>query len=342
MSRDFARRLCRVAPLAAALLAGCGRESGQSTLHPAGPAAAEIAWLWWVMFGAFTTVFVLVLILLLCAVFRRPASVSTAEDTEMPDPGPAPPLGRTGFIVGGGIVLPIVVLTPLFLLSLNTSASLRQPQSALTIRVVGHMWWWEVRYPEQGVVTANEIQIPAGRPVRLELASVDVIHSFWVPRLGGKRDMIPGIENVFWIQADEPGVYRGQCGEYCGTQHANMAFHVVALPPEEFDAWLAERTGPRPETIAAEERRGLNVFMKAGCAECHAIAGTQAKGNVGPDLTHLGSRRTIGAGMLPNERGNLAGWIADPQALKPGAKMPRTYLAADDLLALVTYLEGLQ
>jgi cytochrome c oxidase subunit 2 len=342
MSRASARRRCHLAPLAAVLTAGCAGGPGQSILHPAGPAAAEIAWLSWVMFGAFTAVFVLVILLLFGAVFRRPASPSTSGERRGGDEGTAPPLGRTGFIVAGGVILPVVVLTPLYLLSLNASASLRQPQASLTVRVVGHMWWWEVRYPKQGIVTANEIHIPAGQPVRVELASADVIHSFWVPRLNGKRDMIPGIENVFWIQAEKPGVYRGQCGEYCGTQHANMAFHVVALPPDEFDAWLAERTKPRPEPATADERRGFKVLMTAGCVQCHAVRGTQAKGNVGPDLTHLGSRRTIGAAKLPNTRGNLAGWIADPQAIKPGVKMPRSYLAADDLLALVTYLEGLK
>jgi cytochrome c oxidase subunit 2 len=204
------------------------------------------------------------------------------------------------------------------------------------------MWWWEVRYPDAGIVTANEIHVPAGRPVRLELASTDVIHSFWAPRLHGKRDMIPGIENVFWIQAAEPGVYRGQCAEYCGTQHANMAFRVVALPPAEFNAWLAERKMRRSPPTTPGEQHGFTVFLKAGCGECHAIEGTPAKSNVGPDLTHLGSRQTIGAALLPNTRGNLAGWIADPQAVKPGVRMPRSYLAADELLALVTYLEGLK
>jgi cytochrome c oxidase subunit 2 len=204
------------------------------------------------------------------------------------------------------------------------------------------MWWWEVRYPEQDIVTANEIHIPAGEPVRLELASADVIHSFWVPRLNGKRDLIPGMENVFWIQADEPGVYRGQCGEYCGAQHANMAFHVIALPRDEFNAWLAARTKLPPQPATAAAQRGAQIFRTAGCVQCHAIRGTQASGNAGPDLTHLGSRGTIGAAMLPNTRGNLAAWIADPQAIKPGIKMPRTFLAADDLQALVTYLEGLK
>jgi cytochrome c oxidase subunit II len=282
MSRPHRCRLCRLAPLAAALLAvaplaGCVQDVSQSTLHPAGPAAAEIAYLWWVMLAAFTGVFLLVLFFLYGAIFRGPAHLAAAADRPSRR-GSEPPLGRNGFIVAGGIVLPIVILTPLFVLSLQTSASLRQPPEALTIRVVGRMWWWEVHYPEQGVVTANEIHIPVGKPVRLELASADVIHSFWVPRLSGKRDMIPGIENTFWIQADDPGVYRGQCGEYCGTQHANMAFHVVAIPPEEFDGWLAERTRRRGEAAALEDSRGFQIFMRAGCGECHVIHGTRRRG----------------------------------------------------------------
>jgi cytochrome c oxidase subunit 2 len=341
MSSAFARWPYRTGLWGVLLLVGCAVKPDQSMLHPAGPAAAAIAWLWWLMFAAFAAVFLLVVVLLLRAIFLRSEPISPEAEGSAAR-GTDPPWGRTGFIVCGGIILPVMVLTPLYLLSLKTSAALRPAPESLTVRVVGHMWWWEVRYPEQGIVTANEIHIPAGRPVRLQLASADVIHSFWAPRLNGKRDLIPGIENVFWIQADEPGVYRGQCGEYCGTQHANMAFLVVALPEDEFDAWVAARTKLRPEPDTPEAMRGLKVFMTAGCTQCHAIRGTQATGNAGPDLTHLGSRRTIGAAILPNTRGNLAGWIADPQAIKPGVKMPRSYLAADDLQALVTYLEGLK
>lgn len=316
------------------LLLACSPEHAQSMVHPAGPAAAEIALLWWVMLGVFTAVFVLVMVLLAYAIFRK--STPSASSSAMP------PWGRTGFIVAGGILFPVLVLTPLYIYSLKASAALHLPGDALTVRVVGHMWWWEVRYPDSGIVTANEIHIPAGRPIRLELASVDVIHSFWVPRLNGKRDMIPGVENVFWIQADEPGIFRGQCGEYCGTQHANMAFEVIALPPAEYDAWVAERQSTRPAAESTSVERGEQVFRTAGCGQCHAVKGTSAKGNVGPDLTHLGSRRMIGGALLANNRGNLAGWIADPQALKPGIKMPRTYLAADDLQALTAYLESLK
>jgi cytochrome c oxidase subunit 2 len=320
--------------ISAPLVLACSGEPAQSMVHPAGPAAAEIAQLWWVMLAAFTAVFVLVMILLLYAILRKAtASASTAA---------LPPWGRTGFVVAGGILLPVLVLTPLYIYSLKTSAGLRLPSDALTIRVVGHMWWWEVRYPDEQIVTANELHIPVGQPIRLELTSADVIHSFWVPRLNGKRDMIPGVENVFWIQADKPGIYRGQCGEYCGTQHANMAFEVIALPPAEYETWVAERRAARPAVESASVQRGERVFRSSGCGQCHTVKGTRAAGNVGPDLTHLGSRRTIGGALLPNTTGNLAGWIADPQAIKPGIKMPRTYLAADDLQALTTYLESLK
>lgn len=314
----------------------------QSMVHPGGPAAAEIAWLWWIMLGTFAGVFVLVIILLLYGIFRKSTALATAETEPIRNAGTALPGGTNGLIVAGGIILPVLILTPLYVYSLTVSARLQMPEDALTIRVVGHMWWWEVRYPESSIVSANEIYIPVGKPVRLELASTDVIHSFWVPRLNGKRDMIPGVENVFWIQADETGVYRGQCGEYCGTQHANMAFEVVALHPAEYDVWFVAQQIKPSEPESSTTERGLQVFLTAGCVQCHSIQGTQAAGNAGPDLTHLGSRRMIGGALLQNTRGNLAGWIADPQVIKPGIKMPRTYLESDDLQALVTYLESLE
>lgn len=316
--------------------------NSQSIVHPAGPAAAEIALLWWIMLIAFTGVFLLVIILLFCGIFGRSSAIDRSESGPNESKATCPPWGSNGFIVAGGIVLPILILTPLYFYSLTTSAGLRMPEEVLRIRVVGHMWWWEVRYPGSDVVLANEIYIPVGRPVRLELTSTDVIHSFWVPRLNGKRDMIPGVENSFWIQADEAGIYRGQCGEYCGTQHANMAFEVIALRSEDFDAWMISQTEKTDQSEVLSTDRGLQVFLTAGCVQCHSIEGTQAAGNAGPDLTHLGSRRMIGGALLPNTRGNLSGWILDPQAIKPGIKMPRTYLDADDLQALVLYLETLQ
>ncbi len=326
-----------IAAIIACLASGCTAGVRQSALHPAGPAAAEMAWLWWVMCGAFTAVFLLVLVLVWMALVRRAPSGNAETGFQ----GSVPPLGRNGFVVAGGIVLPVIVLVPLLFLSLESSAKLRQPQEALTIRVVGKMWWWEVSYPEQGIVTANEIHIPAGEQVRLELESTDVVHSLWVPNLNGKRDMIPGITNEFWLQADEPGVYRGQCAEYCGLQHANMVLNVVAHPPDEFEEWMAERQPADAMPADADLVRGHDVFQSSGCAACHAVRGTAAAGKAGPDLTHFGSRLTV-AGVVPNNRGNVAGWIADPHAIKPGVKMPRTYLHADDLLALTSYLESLK
>lgn len=313
-----------------ALLVGCAGERTQSSLHPAGPAAALIAELWWFMFAVLSAVFVLVMSIAAWAVFRRRM-----------DPAKGPAVGNR-FIAAGGIALPSVVLLAMLIYSLSTTLSLRMPETKLTIEVVGYKWWWDVRYPDQGLVTANEIYVPVGEPVRLELTSNDVVHSFWVPQLHGKVDMLPGQVNALWIQADEPGVFRGQCAEYCGRQHARMAFHVVALEREAFDAWVAERQPDPAEPATGELQRGRDVFFAAGCNACHAIRGTDADADTGPDLTHFGSRMSIGAGQWPNTAGGLAGWISNPQALKPGNLMPRSYLEPDDLHAIVEYLRSLE
>jgi cytochrome c oxidase subunit 2 len=309
----------------------------QSALHPAGPQAAHIGWLWWLMFWTCTGVYVLVMIALVLAV-RRGRSRDGAR------PQPAQLLRG----VGTATAATIIILLGLLVAAVVTGRAVGSlyAQDALTIEITGYQWWWSVEYdhpePSLRITTANELHLPVGRPVRITLKSNDVIHSFWVPNLHGKVDIIPGRRNETWIQADTPGVYRGQCAEYCGTQHANMAFHVVALPQEEFDAWLAAPGEARPAPANVVDSPGYRVFLKAGCGQCHAIEGTPAIGTAGPDLTHLGSRGWIAAGMLPNNRGNLAGWVANPQAIKPGAKMPRTYLSGDDLNALVSYLEGLK
>lgn len=307
----------------------------QSMLWPAGPASAQIAWLWWLMFIVYTAIFAAVTILLLVAIFRSRSD--------------RPPLGPTAFIFAGGIALPVVVSFAFLLTSLKATLAIITPQGldpadVLTIRITGHRWWWEVEYPDLGIVTANEVQIPAGRPVRLELTSADVIHSFWAPRLHGKMDLIPGRTNTLWLQASERGLYRGQCAEYCGLQHAHMAFFVVALDREEFDAWAQKKRVPptQGEPLEPLAARGREVFMAVGCKECHAIRGTQAIGNTGPDLTHIGSRRSLGAGTLPNTRGGMAAWVADPQAFKPGNLMPRTELAPEELQAVVAYLRSLE
>lgn len=312
------------------LASGCGGSSIQSALHPASPASAKIAWLWWFLFGICSAVFLAVMGLMVAGLLRRPPG----------EPYTVPPNG-TRFVVVGGILIPAVLLLTMLVASLQTTVALKVPANDLTIQVVGHQWWWEVRYPREGIATANEIEIPTGRTVRLELTSADVIHSFWVPRLNGKMDLVPGHTNTFWIAADRPGTYRGQCAEYCGLQHAHMSFYVVALPPEEYRAWVEARQRPHPPPANRELVRGRQVFTSGGCKTCHTVRGTDATGTVGPDLTHVGSRLTLGAGTLPNTAGTLRGWIEGSQSAKPGNRMPRTYLSPDDLHALAAYLQTL-
>jgi cytochrome c oxidase subunit 2 len=255
-------------------------------------------------------------------------------------------LGGKTVIWVGGVAFPVVVLTALLVWGLTLTRSLSEPPQPgeLRMRVTGEMWWWRVAYlGENGaptVIDANELHIPTGETVTIELESADVIHSFWVPRLSGKLDMIPGRHNVIRIQADEPGVYAGQCAEYCGGPHALMGFVVVAHPPAEFARWMAAHRSPAPPPTTAEARRGAALFMSVGCAACHRIAGTRANGLAGPDLTHVGSRRTLGAGILPNNMGTMTGWIGNSQAIKPGNRMPPfTVLSGDELRALAAYLE---
>ncbi len=300
----------------------------QSALHPAGPAASHIAGLWWYLFTVSAVVFAATMGLLIVAVVRRPREA----------PGPH---SGTGLVLVGGIVLPGIILVITLFISLSTTMALKNPARGLTVQVIGHQWWWEVRYPQQGIATANEITVPAGRPVRLELDSVDVVHSFWAPSLNGKMDLVPGHPNTFWISADHPGVYRGQCAEYCGLQHAHMAFEVHALSPDAFQQWLASEQQPHTQSADPAIARGKQVFFGAACKDCHTISGTAAHGKIGPDLTHVASRHTLAAGTLPNTPGTLEGWISDSQSIKPGNKMPRTFLKPEDLHAVRAYLETL-
>jgi cytochrome c oxidase subunit 2 len=304
----------------------------QSVLHPAGADAELIGQFAWVLFGAGALIFIAVLVLLALSLRRHDR-----------------PLRPVLWIAGGGVALPVLLLTALLGWSTWRSAQLVPQGSgkAMTISVTGKMWWWEVHYrdPAGGreIATANEIRIPVGRTVYLGLNAADVIHSLWVPALAGKRDMIPGRVTGLTLRADKPGVYRGQCAEYCGTQHAHMALHVVALAPAEFDAWLAHQARPASVPAAELPARGRAVFLAQRCQSCHTIRGVAESSRLGPDLTHVGSRLQIGAGLLRNHRGALAGWIADPQALKPGVFMPAASgLDGESLRALAAYLEHLQ
>ncbi|HWF75842.1 MAG TPA: cytochrome c oxidase subunit II [Caulobacteraceae bacterium] len=246
-----------------------------------------------------------------------------------------------------GLPLTCITLVVSAIWTFQVLAAVNSPagQPALTIQVVGHQWWWEVRYegkaPGEGFVTANEIHIPAGRPVLVEVTGADVIHSFWIPALAGKTDTIPGRMNLTWLQADHPGLYRGQCTEYCGAQHAHMAVYAIADAPAAFEAWRQAQLAPAPAPVAPQAIAGAQVFQ-AHCSACHAVRGTEAAGIVGPDLTHLMSRQTLAAGALPNGEASLAGWVSNPQAIKPEAKMPATNLSGPELNAVVAYLETLK
>jgi cytochrome c oxidase subunit II len=298
-------------------------------LAPAGEGARRIADLTWFLFVAGTIVFVAVMVTFALAI-RGGRKAPERRD------------GRRLQLVAGA-VLPALIVVVLFVMTLRGMSALSTPASstASDVEIIGRQWWWEVRYPRLGIVSANEVHIPVGSPVRITVRSNDVIHSFWVPRLHGKVDLIPGRVNAIRLDATRAGTYRGQCAEYCGLQHARMALRVVAHEPASYAAWtLRERApaAPPPDTLAAA---GMRVFDRV-CAACHTIRGTLAAGARGPDLTHLASRARLAAETLPNTRDNLTAWIADAQRIKPGNGMPSITLQPADLRAVVAYLESLR
>jgi cytochrome c oxidase subunit 2 len=314
----------------AAGLTGCAGR--QSALDPAGPSAAAIHTLGIAMWVGAALVTLLVIVLMLVPFLRKQ---------------PRPP-NRRLFLWGGGVGLPLVTVMALvpYVLTVGHETRAATAADALSIDVTGHLYWWEVSYRRAGspasATSANELRIPVGEPVELLLRSVDVIHSFWVPRLAGKTDMIPGRVNRMVIQADQPGSFRGQCAEYCGAQHTLMAFDVVAVPHAEFDAWLQQMNRPAPLPRSTELRAGRDLFVNLGCGACHAVRGV-AQGRLGPDLSNVGSRGMLGAGTLPGGVGNIAGWIASAQHLKPGNGMPSyDQLEGTELRALAGYLGSLQ
>ncbi len=319
------------------LVGGC-TENTPALIRPQGEAAREINTLWWILFGMGTAVYLLVMAFVLFALFRRRSQADLSGDPQRNGVN-----GRR-LIWFGGVIIPAVILAVTYGFTLDTMRDLRLPSAddRLVIKVTGYQWWWQVVYPGENAITANEIYLPAGEEVLFELTSADVIHSFWVPELHGKMDLIPGITNTWKLQADEPGEYWGLCAEFCGMQHAKMLFLVVAVPPEEFDAWLEAQRQPAVAPTSENTQAGLDIFLEEGCAECHAIRGTAAVGSLGPDLTHLASRLTLGAGSVTNNRGNLAGWIADPHGIKPGSLMPTSSLSGTALQSLVAYLESLE
>ncbi len=310
---------------------------GGGALDPQGPVADEIAGLWWVMLVIGVIVYLAVMAALLYAVFRR-------RDGRTRSPGGEASLNPGPWIIVGGVVMPSIVLGVIFALTLSAMRSMTPAPSGepVVVDVVGHQWWWEIHYEGHDFATANEIHIPIGEAVELRLTSADVIHSFWVPGLGGKIDALPDYPNTLVLQADEPGEYRGQCAEFCGLQHAKMGMIVVAQPRGDFEAWLAGQAGPSAGPGDPLTQRGQEVFLEAGCPQCHTVRGTRASGDTGPDLTHIASRQTLAAATIPNTPEHLGNWISDPQSVKEGTQMETPQLSDDDLDALTAYLMSLR
>jgi cytochrome c oxidase subunit II len=338
--RALSRRSCRAAGVrnahfgrgalacvSAVVLSAC--EGPQSALAPAGVGAENIAQLFWAMLIGAGLIWLVVVgfAIYVTRVSPRAHSEKTASR----------------LILWGGFVFPVVVLAALLSYGLVLMPSLRVAGDDLRIAVSGEQWWWRVRYLPPGakrpIVSANEIRLPVGERVEITLTSPDVIHSFWVPPLAGKVDMIPGRRNRLVIEATRTGVYRGVCAEYCGTSHALMAFSAVVMEKADFDAWLAQQARP----AAAGMPRGRKLFLATGCGACHTIRGTPARGQIGPDLTHVGGRKTVGAGILPNNATSIARWIAHTQRLKPGVRMPSFGMLPErEIAAIAAYLASLK
>ena len=332
-----ARRRPATAALALATicLGGCG--GGQSIVAPRSHQTSLIALLWWWMLGASVVVFAGAVGLLTIAWFRRRT------------PG-LPLFGRReevagGMVIGFGIVIPLVVLVALFAASdLYVNRFSEAPAASstrLTVDIIGHQWWWEVRYPGTEAVTANEVHIPIDTRVNVVASTADVIHSLWVPRLARKIDMIPGRQNRILLDTPDPGTYVGQCSEFCGLQHAHMRMTVIAEAPRAFHAWLTNMARPAPAPTTAREREGERLFMSRGCAGCHQLRGTEAHGEIGPDLTHLATRKTLAALTIPNTPAELSAWVRDPQAIKPGNHMPDLGLSGVEVEKIASFLEAL-
>jgi cytochrome c oxidase subunit 2 len=320
----------------AASMSACER-APLNYMTSAGPASAPVVQLGWGLTMVSCAVIVIISALVLAAIFRRRRAVQAIEQILR---------GRGGLSwIYVGVSISTVVLFICSTWSLITLAHVARPPRApaVVVDIIGHQWWWEVRYHgnpvDRNFTTANELHIPVGQPVEVRLSTGDVIHSFWVPQLAGKTDTIPGQTNVGWLQADQPGVYFGQCAEYCGVQHAHMAFVVVAEAPDQFAAWWEHQlaASPAPSGLGAE---GADRFMQH-CATCHTVRGTLAGGILGPNLSHLAQRRRIASGVYPNTAQTLMQWVSHPQSIKPGALMPDPALDDERLQSITAYLQSL-
>jgi cytochrome c oxidase subunit 2 len=323
---------CLLAALLSPGLTGCSAQL--DGLAPVTTQGRAVAQLFWLVLAISAVVFLLVAGLLLYIVARY-----RARPGEEPSRTEGNRRLEIGWTTGALLLLAI-----LFIPTLRTMAAVDAPAAnALRIQVIAHQWWWEYRYPESGVVTANELHVPVGRPLQFDLESADVVHSFWVPQFGWKRDVVPGKINSLPVQVEQAGVYDGACTEYCGLEHAWMRIRVVADAPDRFDAWIAAQQQPAAAPQGATASRGQQILVASTCVNCHTVRGTAAAGQIGPDLTHVGSRTILGAGVLGNSPENLARFVHDAPSIKPGLLMPSFLSMSDaDVAALAAYLAGLQ
>ncbi len=321
----------------------CGCHGEHSTLDPAGLPAARLAGLTWIFIAICTGVFAIVMLFLLLALARRRAA--PVLPIISPDPRSVASIHRTIAVASAVSALTLIALLIASAMVGHAEAA-TEVRTPISLRVKGHQWWWEFQYtdadPSKTVTTASELHVPVGRTILLELSSQDVIHSFWVPRLMGKIDLIPSRTNQARLVVDAPGRFRGQCAEFCGHQHAHMAFWVIAEEDREFQAWLEHERAPAQPPVDDAARRGAEIFASGPCAMCHTVRGSDAAATVGPDLTHLAGRSTLGSGSFPNTHDRLRALITNMQEMKPGALMPAMAMGDDDKDALMSYLRGLQ
>jgi cytochrome c oxidase subunit II len=313
------------------LTSSCSANTFQSAWHPVSLAARDIKELTWFLVIVCTLVFLAVAVLLYIALRSKSPEEKSPKDK---------------FILWTGLFIPTIILSVMLIYSLQSTITIRhfnkKAPEQFIIKVIGHQFWWEVHYPDYGIVTANELYIPVNTSVRLELTSVDVIHSFWVPNVHGKMDMIPGLMTYMNINVEHEGTYRGQCAEFCGLQHAFMAFHLKVLSEEEFNQWVQKKKAVVTTPTSPLAQRGKEVFVEQSCHTCHAIKNTTFVGTSGPDLTHIASRPSLGAGAIENNRETLKEWILHSQKIKPANRMPNYNINENDMKALLKYLEGLE
>ena len=346
--KEWHQQLVRmfVACLVTTSLSACG--SGvHSALNPAGPQAENISKIWWLMFWVSAAVFVIVLAVLILALVKakKQEGMDQIPELELTDAGKKRRTNTVLASVVATVLILFIFLIYSFVIGKGLTSELAQ-KNGVVIEITGHQWWWEVRYDNVDAssifTTANEIHIPVGVPVTLSLKGGDVIHSFWVPNLHGKKDLIPGKISTIWLQADRPGVFRGQCAEYCGLQHAHMALWVVAESQQQFNNWMQSQIQEAASPATDSAKRGQQIFLSSACVMCHTISGTPAGSNIGPNLTHVASRQTIAAGTLDNNREHLASWVNNSQRIKPGNHMPAMSFSDSDLQPLLDYLQTLK